>query len=105
MRSTGLICYQLQYAPTAELNDDIRRIVLRGAGEHFLAGGDVKSFMAFTKLPPEERRLTFINRIHGLNTIMYGPLPFCKARPMISDSSQKCIRPLMSQALLAPRPR
>lgn len=54
----------------AELNDDIRCIILRGAGEHFLAGGDVKSFMAFTKLPPEERRLTFINRIHGLNTIM-----------------------------------
>ncbi|WP_152208063.1 enoyl-CoA hydratase/isomerase family protein [Marinobacter changyiensis] len=54
----------------AELNDNIRCIVLRGAGEHFLAGGDVKSFMAFTKLPPEERRLTFINRIHGLNTIM-----------------------------------
>jgi len=56
----------------AELNEDIRCIVLRGAGEHFLAGGDVKSFMAFTKLPPEERRLTFTNRIHGLNAIMYA---------------------------------
>lgn len=56
----------------AELNDDIRCIVLRGAGEHFLAGGDVKSFMEFTRLPPEERRLTFINRIHGLNSIMYA---------------------------------
>ncbi len=56
----------------AELNDDIRCLVLRGAGEHFLAGGDVKSFLAFTKLPPEERRLTFLNRIHGLNTIMYA---------------------------------
>lgn len=56
----------------AELNDDIRCIVLRGAGEHFLAGGDIKSFMEFTKLPPEERRLTFINRIHSLNSIMYA---------------------------------
>lgn len=56
----------------AELNGDIRCVVLRGAGEHFLAGGDVKSFMAFTKLPPEERRLAFINRIHGLNSIMYA---------------------------------
>ncbi|WP_336270455.1 enoyl-CoA hydratase/isomerase family protein [Vreelandella arctica] len=56
----------------AELNNDIRCIVLRGAGEHFLAGGDVKSFMEFTKLSPEERRLTFINRIHGLNAIMYA---------------------------------
>jgi len=56
----------------AELDDNIRCVVLRGAGEHFLAGGDVKSFMAFTELPPEERRLTFINRIHALNSIMYA---------------------------------
>lgn len=55
----------------AELNDEVRCIVLRGAGEHFLAGGDVKSFMAFTELPPEERRLLFINRIHTLNSLMY----------------------------------
>ena len=61
----------LETLQTLEADDNVRCVVLRGAGEHFLAGGDVKSFMEFTELTPQQRRLTFVNRIHGLNTIMY----------------------------------
>jgi 2-(1,2-epoxy-1,2-dihydrophenyl)acetyl-CoA isomerase len=61
----------LETLQALEADDSVRCVVLRGAGEHFLAGGDVKSFMAFTELTPQQRRLNFVNRIHGLNTIMY----------------------------------
>jgi len=55
-----------------ESDDSVRCVVLRGMGDHFMAGGDVKSFMEFTQLTPDERRLTFVNRIHrNLNGIMY----------------------------------
>ncbi|MDO6459679.1 enoyl-CoA hydratase [Granulosicoccaceae sp. 1_MG-2023] len=55
-----------------ESDDSIRCVVLRGAGEHFMAGGDVKSFMDFTQHTPQQRRLNFINRIHaGLNGLIY----------------------------------
>lgn len=55
-----------------ESDDSVRCVVLRGMGDHFMAGGDVKSFMEFTQLTPDERRRTFVNRIHrNLNGIMY----------------------------------
>lgn len=55
-----------------EANDEIRCIVIRGSGKHFLAGGDVKSFLEFTKLEPEVRRERFINRILDLHPIMFA---------------------------------
>lgn len=56
-----------------EADRSVRCVVLRGSGEHFMAGGDVKSFMEFTPLTPCERRQVFINRIHrNLNGIMYA---------------------------------
>jgi len=48
-----------------ETDASVRCVVLRGHGEHFMAGGDVKSFFDFTKLTPAERRVTFINRIQA----------------------------------------
>lgn len=62
-----------------ENDDSVRCIVLRGEGEHFQAGGDVKSFNEFTKLDPEERRKMFEKRIHTLHptvfTMMRMPKP------------------------------
>jgi len=52
-------------------DDEVRCVVLRGAGDHFMAGGDVKSFMEYTEMPKEERRVRFRNRIHDLHPIMF----------------------------------
>ena len=44
----------------------VRCIVLKGAGEHFMAGGDVKSFAEFARdMSPVERRTYFERRIHN----------------------------------------
>ena len=44
----------------AELDDKIRCIVLKGAGDHFMAGGDVKGMGESIKKPPEEIKKEFI---------------------------------------------
>lgn len=54
-----------------EADNEIRCVVLRGAGTHFLAGGDVKSFLEYTELTPDARQVRFTNRIHDLHPIMY----------------------------------
>ncbi|WP_417518639.1 enoyl-CoA hydratase/isomerase family protein [Marinobacter sp.] len=52
-------------------DDEVRCIVLRGSGKHFIAGGDVKGFMEFTEWTPEQRRARFTRRVQELNPIMY----------------------------------
>lgn len=45
---------------------NVRCIVLKGAGAHFMAGGDVKSFAEFAQdMSPVERRTYFEKRIHN----------------------------------------
>lgn len=52
---------QLRHA-TAELAEDqrIRCVVVAGAGEHFMAGGDIRHFAELLQLPPERRDAGFI---------------------------------------------
>lgn len=50
----------------------VRCVVLRGAGEHFMAGGDVKGMAGMLDQPAAELRAAFMNRIHDLNSIMYA---------------------------------
>jgi 2-(1,2-epoxy-1,2-dihydrophenyl)acetyl-CoA isomerase len=45
-------------------DESIRCVVIQGAGDHFMAGGDVKNFAELAKLPPEERHSHFVKRIH-----------------------------------------
>lgn len=39
-----------------ESDASVRCVVLRGSGEHFMAGGDVAAFAEMAKLRPQERR-------------------------------------------------
>ena len=53
-----------------ETDRAVRCVILRGAGEHFMSGGDVKSFLTYAQQPADERRRAFLQRIHDLHPIM-----------------------------------
>ena len=51
-----------------ENDDSVRCVVLRGAGDHFMAGGDIKFFQQSLADRPEQRKLVMeriIGEIHG----------------------------------------
>ena len=54
-----------------EYDDDTRCIVLKGSGDHFMAGGDVKRMQEFVNKPAAEIRASFTQRIHDLHPIMF----------------------------------
>jgi 2-(1,2-epoxy-1,2-dihydrophenyl)acetyl-CoA isomerase len=43
----------------AAFDPQVRAVVLRAAGDHFMAGGDLKWFRDQLALPPQERQLRF----------------------------------------------
>lgn len=53
-----------------ERDASIRCVVIQGAGDHFMAGGDVKNFADSLALAPEERRRQFEDYIHELHPTM-----------------------------------
>ena len=55
-----------------ETDDSVRCVVLTGAGDHFMAGGDVKGMGDSIKKSAQEIRKEFVLRIHDLHTIMFA---------------------------------
>ena len=55
-----------------EQNPDVRCVVLKGAGDHFMAGGDVKSFSKLFQGSKEDIRKQFMLHIHDLHPIMFA---------------------------------
>jgi 2-(1,2-epoxy-1,2-dihydrophenyl)acetyl-CoA isomerase len=57
-------------ARTAEVaaDDSLRVVVLRGAGKHFMAGGDIRTFAVLLRHAPAERQARFqqmVERVHA----------------------------------------
>ena len=56
-----------------EFDDAVRCVVLEGAGDHFMAGGDVKNMYEYLHSHDEsDIQSYFLHRIHDLHTIMYS---------------------------------
>ena len=55
-----------------EHDSSIRCVVLKGAGDHFMAGGDIKGMGESIKKSSEQIRKEFMLRIHDLHPIMFA---------------------------------
>lgn len=57
----------LSCSAEAASDRSVRAVILRGAGKHFMAGGDLKWFREQTALPEAERRACFMGLIDGVH--------------------------------------
>ena len=56
---------------SGERDESVRAYVIRGAGDHFMAGGDVKGFYASRNKPAEERRNDTGRMVPPLHLLIY----------------------------------
>ena len=64
-----LLCQALH---EVELDATVRCVVLKGEGDHFMAGGDVKGMGESIKKSSKEIKKEFMLRIHDLHPIMFA---------------------------------
>jgi len=79
-----------------EHDDAIRCVVLKGSGEHFMAGGDVKRMV---EKPAAEIRASFTQRIHELHPIMFTMRRM--AKPIVASVAGAAAGAGVSMALAA----
>jgi len=63
--TAGMMTTMAAFLETIEHDPEIRVVVLAGAGEHFMAGGDVAGFGAALDATAEERHADFTRRAKG----------------------------------------
>ncbi|MBZ8134791.1 enoyl-CoA hydratase/isomerase family protein [Afifella sp. IM 167] len=61
----------IRFLGEVEHDPKVRCVVLSGAGDHFMAGGDVKSFTEQFDQSPAERRAHFEAACHAMHPIIY----------------------------------
>jgi 2-(1,2-epoxy-1,2-dihydrophenyl)acetyl-CoA isomerase len=78
MNSLGLEMAQSLLARAQELQKatGVKAVIVTGAGDHFMAGGDIKEFRTIIAAAPEERRQTFerliVECVHPAIEILRG---------------------------------
>ena len=60
-----------EYLTQVDMDSKVRCVVLRGAGGHFMAGGDIKGFRERQALSAEEKRGMLLRGIHDLHFAVY----------------------------------
>lgn len=69
MEMRSLLC---DWMHRLELDESVRVVVLEGAGDHFMAGGDVKGMVDAIAGEPAEIQHHFNLRIHDLHPILFA---------------------------------
>ena len=55
-----------------EVDEAVRVVVIKGAGQHFMAGGDVKGFYADRDKSAHQKRRRFLEGINNMHPILFG---------------------------------
>lgn len=82
-----------------ELDDAIRVVVIRGAGGHFMSGGDIKMFRGAIERPASERKARFEQLIHRVHVPIFALKRMPK--PVIASVHGACVGIGLSIAMAA----
>ena len=64
----GMIDALIAHTAALANDDSVRCVVIRGAGRHFMAGGDIRSFAGELGQPPAARRPHFTRMVEHMHT-------------------------------------